>query len=252
MKNSQPTLLNVNSTLFFKSVEGFFKSLLTVENQENTVKKLIFYPYYANIFIEMDIKENLAKNLTACRKAFNLTQAELAEKLNYSDKAVSKWERGESVPDIVVLKQLSLFYGISIDKLLSDNKNIRPKITKNLNKKRALVGLLSSGLVWLVAILSFAVLSNLELSFTPWLIYIYAFSVNCIVFVVFASIWKRNLFNAISISFLIWSLLLALYLTLVNVLSPVPSRLWQIFLIGIPLQLLVMFWFILVRINKDR
>ena len=42
----------------------------------------------------MDIKLNLAENLVKYRKHFNLTQAELAEKLNYSDKAVSKWERG--------------------------------------------------------------------------------------------------------------------------------------------------------------
>ena len=198
----------------------------------------------------MDIKENLAKNLTACRKAFNLTQAELAEKLNYSDKAVSKWERGESVPDILVLKQLSEFYGISIDKLLSENKLIRPKITKNLNKKRALVCLLSSGLVWLVTVLSFAVLSILSVEFTPWLLFIYAVCVNSIVFIVFSSIWKNNYFCAIFISVLIWATLLSVYLTLVKTLVITPFGLWQIFLIGIPLQLLVIFWFALGHLKK--
>ena len=54
----------------------------------------------------MDIKENFAKNLTNFRKQANLTQVELAEKLNYSDKAVSKWERGESIPDLYALKTL--------------------------------------------------------------------------------------------------------------------------------------------------
>ena len=198
----------------------------------------------------MDIKENLAKNLTACRKAFNLTQAELAEKLNYSDKAISKWERGESVPDIVVLKQLSVFYGISIDKLLSENKNIKPKITKNLNKKRTLLCLLSSGLVWLVSILSFVLLSILNVDFKAWLLFLYAVSINSIVFIVFASIWKNNYFNAIFISLLIWSALLSIYLTLINVLTIVPNNLWQLLLIGIPLQLLVIFWFILRHIKK--
>ena len=60
----------------------------------------------------MDIKENLANNIASHRKALKLTQAELAQKLNYSDKAVSKWERGEAVPDLVVLKQIADFFGI--------------------------------------------------------------------------------------------------------------------------------------------
>ena len=53
-----------------------------------------------------DIKKIISKNIQTLRKDADLTQSELAERLNYSDKAVSKWERGESVPDIVVLKQI--------------------------------------------------------------------------------------------------------------------------------------------------
>ena len=79
----------------------------------------------------MDIKENLAQNLAYYRKGVALTQAELAEKLNYSDKAVSKWERGESVPDLYVLKQLADFYGVTIDSLISEpNKSNTTKKIK--------------------------------------------------------------------------------------------------------------------------
>ena len=46
-----------------------------------------------------DIK-NDAKNITELRILNNMTQMELAEKLNYSDKTISKWERAESSPDI--------------------------------------------------------------------------------------------------------------------------------------------------------
>ena len=104
----------------------------------------------------MDVKENLAKNLTIFRKNRNLTQLELANKLNYSDKAVSKWERGESVPDLCVLKQLADFYGIKIDDLISEPKH---KIsTPHLKyKKRLAISLCSTGLVWLVAVLSFSI-----------------------------------------------------------------------------------------------
>ena len=49
----------------------------------------------------------VSKNLSDLRKRNGLTQAELAEKLNYSDKAVSKWEKGESLPGVEVLYKLS-------------------------------------------------------------------------------------------------------------------------------------------------
>ena len=65
-----------------------------------------------------DIKAIIAKNITALRQNHKMTQIELAEKLNYSDKAVSKWERGESVPDISVLKQIADLFGVTVDYLL--------------------------------------------------------------------------------------------------------------------------------------
>ena len=52
-----------------------------------------------------------------------LTQIELAEKINYSDKAVSKWERGESIPDVSVLLELSKLFGVSIDFLVTAHEN---------------------------------------------------------------------------------------------------------------------------------
>ncbi len=200
----------------------------------------------------MDIKENLAKNLVTCRKAFGLTQAELAEKLNYSDKAVSKWERGESVPDLVVLKQIADFYGITIDKLLSENKNIRPNIIKNLGKKRIFTLLFSLGVVWIVAVLCHVMLSIFNFSFEKWLPYIYAIPVNAIVLIIFASAWKMEIANAVSISLLVWSLILSVFLTLVNTLTLPSPHLWQIFLIGIPAQLVIVFIFVLRYLKKNR
>ena len=187
----------------------------------------------------MDIKENLARNLTACRKAFNLTQAELAEKLNYSDKAVSKWERGESVPDLSVLVTISKFYGISIDKLVSDSSNIRPKITKSLGEKRALVLFSSIGFVLLLAVIGFAICNILEVNFKTWLVFIFATPIISAVSLTYASLWKKLSFIALSLSFLVWSILLTIFLTLTFRLPTVPEALWQIFLLGIPLQVII-------------
>ena len=60
----------------------------------------------------------IGKNLQILRKKNSLTQAELAEKLNYSDKAISKWEKGESMPDIMLLPELCQILGITADALL--------------------------------------------------------------------------------------------------------------------------------------
>ncbi len=200
----------------------------------------------------MDVKENLAKNLVACRKAFGLTQAELAEKLNYSDKAVSKWERGESVPDLIVLKQLADFYGVTVDKLISENKNIKPNIIKNLGKKRIFTLLFSLGVAWIVAVLCHVILSIFGAEFTKWLPYIYAIPVNAIILIIFSSMWKIEVVNAVSVSLLVWSIILSVFLTLINTLSVVSPNLWQIFLIGIPAQLVIVFIFVLRYLKRAK
>ena len=87
----------------------------------------------------MDIKENLSQNLIKFRKASGLTQIELAEKLNYSDKAVSKWERGESIPDLSVLKNIADLYGVTIDTLISPPSHKKPKTLLNLPLKRLII-----------------------------------------------------------------------------------------------------------------
>ena len=192
----------------------------------------------------MDIKENLAKNLTLYRKANNLTQLELAQKLNYSDKAVSKWERGESVPDLYILKKLADFYGIKIDTLISEPaKEILPK-NSNRKVKRMAIFLCSTGLVWLVAVLSFAMINLIFTSIThTWLSFFYALPITFILLLVFTAVWKKPWLNTLAISLLIWSTLLAIFLTTLCVLANPPKSLWMIFLIGIPLQLLTLFFF---------
>ena len=132
----------------------------------------------------MDIKENLAQNLTRLRKAEGLTQAELAEKLNYSDKAVSKWERGESFPDLYVIKQLADFYCVTIDALISESLLEKPKMVQNKGKRRFIIAMCSTGLVWLVAITCFALLKIVTNIEHTWMSFIYAIPISMIVLLV--------------------------------------------------------------------
>ena len=65
-----------------------------------------------------NLKITVAKNIADLRKAANMTQLDLASRLNYSDKAVSKWERGLSEPDIAQLGDLAAALGITLERLL--------------------------------------------------------------------------------------------------------------------------------------
>lgn len=190
-----------------------------------------------------DLKPVIAGNITALRKSMGLTQAELAAKLNYTDKAVSKWERGESVPDIAVLKSIADVFSVSVDYLLKDNSKappntIRPGTKKYQKRNHLVISLLSAALVYLVATCVYVVfgLCPFKFSFHLSMVYLYALPAALIVFLVFNSLWGIRKLNFIIISLLMWSVLLAVYLTLL----PMDIRL--IFIIGIPAQIIILLW----------
>ena len=103
-----------------------------------------------------DLKENIAKNLVELRTQAKLTQLQLAEMLNYSDKAVSKWERGEAIPDLRVLIRLSEIYGISLDDIVK-GESVAPKVQpkRRISGVRAFIVAMAAVLVWFVATLVF-------------------------------------------------------------------------------------------------
>ena len=191
------------------------------------------------------LKKQIGANIASYRKRLRLTQAGLAEKLNYSDKAVSKWERGESVPDITVLKQMADFYGVTIDTLISEPKEKVTKPPKSLAKKRAIISLVALGFVWLVAICGFVFIDT----FFPkiektWMSFIYAIPVSCTVLFILTSLWGKSLPNMILMSVFVWTLILSIFLTINIATHGIHDKLWQIFLIGIPIQALIIFGFL--------
>ena len=117
-----------------------------------------------------DVRALVARNLTQCRKAAGLTQLQVAEKLNYSDKAISKWERGEGLPDLLVLCELARLYGVTLDYFV--HEHARPPRPGG-GKRRILVCAMSVLLVWLVAVCCFAVLFLLDTEGPLWLAFAY-------------------------------------------------------------------------------
>ena len=195
-----------------------------------------------------EINEKIAKNLIYYRKSAGLTQAELAEKINYSDKSVSKWESGGGVPDIYILTQLADLYGVSIDSLVGRQPKVEISSAAEKKKKtrsHAFVMLLSSGLVWLVATCVFVGLLLWKEDFPAWISFLYAVWVNAILLIVYSGVWKYRLLNFISVSVLIWGAITCTYITIDEILiaNGLPlGALWCVFLLGAPLQILETLW----------
>lgn len=229
-----------------------FFTLLTVELPYFSLKNLVKGHYFCYNFCMNDtivksediekIKSNIAANLTAFRKEAGMTQQELAAKLNYSDKNVSKWERGEGVPDVLVLAALAKMYGVTVNDFLKEHKKApRTRIfLKNLMAKRWLVALLSFVLVWLVATVVTVVWSLLD-NTIPIAEYAYlsALPVSLIVLLVFMCMWGKLWQRCIVVSLLCWSLCL-----LLDYFVNVPNS-WLIYLVGAVFQLLVVLWYLL-------
>ena len=188
-----------------------------------------------------ELKSVIAKNIAVLRTANGMTQVELAEKLNYSDKAVSKWERGESIPDIIVLKQIADMFSVSVDYLLQEEHNgPAPKrelegVRKN---NRGFITAISIILVWLLATFIFMIVDTLGMEKSVWFIFVYAVPSSFIVWLIFNSIWFNRRRNFIIISLLMWSVLAAVYLTLL----PFEVNMWLLFVVGIPGQVIIVLW----------
>lgn len=207
------------------------------------------------------LKYQIGTNIAAYRKRAGLTQAGLAEKLNYSDKAVSKWERGESIPDVLTLMQLSDQFGVTVNDLLID-PNALPgnpgklekamtQVSEKALKRKADKGIilcLSSTLVWFVALLVFVMVSSFDIPHS-WIAFIYAIPANAIVLLSLRSAWHDFRWNRALISLIVWGSLLSIHLSLLVFLR---LNMWKLYLLGIPGQIAIFLWFRMFRPVKEK
>lgn len=200
-----------------------------------------------------NLKQTIADNLVAYRKQAGLTQQELATKLNYSDKAVSKWERAEGVPDILVLKAIAELYGVTVNDFLVDHTKPKKLRLKDYFAKRWLITLLSAVLVFFVATIVVFVWMLIEPSqaaIVAKYTYITALPISMIVVLVFSCIWGKIWLRCITGSALIWTLCLLIHFVL-DIVSL--EHTWMIYVVGAAMQLLTILWFILVHfVNKGK
>ena len=196
-----------------------------------------------------EIKNIVAKNICELRKKNNMTQLELAEKLNYSDKAVSKWEKGENSPDIAVLARMSKIFGVSLDYFI-ETEHEKPQIEQSAPKEnkynRRVISYIAESVAWIVAIFAFIITTLIlkKVSF-QFLYFVYTLPIALIVKLIFNSIWFNPRNNYFIISALMWAILTAVHITFLyfNV------NVFLIYLLGLSGQVVIILW---SRINRAK
>lgn len=199
-----------------------------------------------------ELNQKIAKNLSYYRKACGFTQAELALKINYSDKSISKWESGNGAPDIYILTELAKLFGVTVNDLIGE----KPKKVANKSKGlHILIMLLSCVMGWLIATGFFVAMQIWKPGQPWWLAFLYAVTSNAILLIVYASIWRYRLLNFVATSLLIWSAIICFHLTFAMIAQlngNYYGGLWCVYLLGIPLQVLEVLWSFFRYVFKKR
>lgn len=194
-----------------------------------------------------ELKLISASNIISLRTAAGLTQAELGAKLNYSDKSVSKWERGEAIPDAFVLKQMAELFGVTVDHLLSshdkweaphEEEKEAPSYSADHIIAVSVLG------VWTMALTIFVMFWLMDHIW--WQIFFIALSLSLLTLLVLEAVFKR----VKHLPFLIAAFVVSLFVLFYVLMLPI-GKLWQIFLIAIP-AVAIVYLSCRIRIRPDR
>lgn len=188
------------------------------------------------------LKKIVGDNIAFFRKRSGLTQLQLAEKINYSDKAISKWERGESLPDVFVLNDLADIFGITLNEF-----TLMPKARSKhiFYRNKVFISFAYTCIIWLVAVLAYIFVYFAFPEFDKFsIIFSIAFTLSFILLLIFACVWRNKLYIFITYSCLIWSMLTTIFLFLPNAHGGI------VYFVGIPLQLMGILGLFIFRNKK--
>ncbi len=194
-----------------------------------------------------ELNKIISKNLVNLRTKSGLTQLQVAEKINYSDKSISKWERGDAIPDIPVMLQLASLYGVTLDDIVKDygKKEIKPKTKKFKLSQHALISIIAFSFVWFLATIGFAVVYGFyNIYDKAYLSFIVAIPISFLVLMVFSFCWYPYFISSIFSSIFLWTTILAITQCINTI------NIWLLYIIVIPLQLIIIFGFFLKKLLK--
>ncbi|MCD8005358.1 MAG: helix-turn-helix domain-containing protein [Oscillospiraceae bacterium] len=194
-----------------------------------------------------EIETTIASNIIELRTRAGMTQLELAEKLNYSDKSVSKWERAEALPDVIVLRNIADIFGVTVDYLVRPHDpEERISIVDSVKTTipyQIIMGITAVGIMTVATIL-FVIFWLRGLIY--WQVFVYALPVLLTDLLVLNSIWHEGKYNFAIVSLLVLSIVCTLYVIFLS------HNWWQLFLIEIPAEALVVLSFRLYHVNHKK
>ena len=168
-----------------------------------------------------------------------MTQGELAEKIKYSDKTVSKWETGEAIPDVETLIDICEVFGVSLNDItsgpISERLIKQTKEEKKETSNKLTISLLAISLVWILATV-FYVYANITYQMNIWLVFVWAIPCSFVLAIIFNTIWGKRINTFVFVSIFMWTFILAIFVTMFAM------HMYPIFLLGIPGQIAIVLW----------
>lgn len=195
-----------------------------------------------------NINEIIGNNIKELRKFNKLTQFDLAEQLNYSNKTISRWESGDIIPDVQTLNKLSEFFNVPLSSLFEPDLINKRKLSKKYRFQlgnKLTIALLFILCVWLMATVIF-VHSMLTYNVNYWQIFVWAVPASALVGLIFNHKWGRKSFNFLIISIFNWTLITSIFVSAFN------YTFWMLYLIGIPVQIGILLWANIAYNNKSK
>ena len=181
-----------------------------------------------------ELKLVTAGNIIKLRTDAGLTQAELGAMLNYSDKTISKWERGEAIPDAYVLTRMAEIFGVTVDNILSPGEDWKASAEPYKAEKRYRVDMIITIAVlgvWTIALTVFVCLWLCDIMW--WKVFIIALPIAVLTRLVLYCVFGKRKYLQYNIAFFVLSLFVMLYFLLPG------ETPWQLFLIAIPAEIIV-------------
>ena len=192
-----------------------------------------------------DLRKTIGNNLAELRKRRGLTQLELAEKFNYTDRAVSKWENGDTLPDVEILYNLCHFYGVTLDYLTQEEHSYYQKRNNELQLwNKIVISCLIVMIVWGLATILFVI--SLLRKHTPlWQSFVVAVPVSSVIVLYLNRIYFKNKpTRVVCWTVFVWGLLASAYLIILD------PEFWPLFLLGVPAQASIFLYFLVMRPKK--
>ena len=181
-----------------------------------------------------ELKLVTASNLIKLRTQKGLTQAELGAKLNYSDKTISKWERGEAIPDAFVLTQLAELFGVSVDFILSSHdKWEKPRENEVEEVRYSVERIIAIVVIGVFTAFLIAFVTLWLMGIVEWRLFLFALSVAILAYMILICVFKRTRHLQYVIALFVASVFVIIYFFLPT------ANPWPLFLILIPAEVIV-------------